>query len=174
MASVPLGARSEHRSHALCGRVCLPGFLFREFVQAVAGDEARVSTWARGIVAEWGEGGAKASAIVDDEPVRWWRKQWKAYLQSGGTKRMMMATDTESRWPEVFDHLRWILGNHDAHQWFGTSRVVSETDTEIVLDMPAIEQAWIQRHYAEALVEACEAVRPGLRVVPAEGKEGMR
>lgn len=173
MASVPLGARSEHRSHALCGRVCLPGFLFREFVQAVAGDEARVSTWARGIVAEWGEGGPKASAIVDDEPVRWWRKQWKAHLQAAPpTRGAGPVAPVDSRWPDIFDHLRWALGTHAAHQWFGVLVVVSETDTEIRLVAPAFERNWITKHYAGPLGEAAHAVKPGLKVVVTMEGEG--
>jgi hypothetical protein len=72
----PLGARSEHASHAVCGRVCLPAFLFREFIQLRGGpeDEARadVDAWALAII----------KALPEDErlgdPLKFWRARWEA------------------------------------------------------------------------------------------------
>jgi hypothetical protein len=76
----PLGARSEHRSHALCGRVCLPAFLFREFINLRGGseDEARVyvDAWALKLIREWGPDGPKGAVPVG-EPLRFWRAQWE-------------------------------------------------------------------------------------------------
>ena len=36
--AAPLGARSAHRSHAACGRVCVPSFLHSEFERAAPQD----------------------------------------------------------------------------------------------------------------------------------------
>ena len=71
----PLGARSEHASHAICGRVCLPGFLFREFLQLKGGpeDEARqdVDAWALAIM----QGLSDTESFGD--PIKFWRTRWE-------------------------------------------------------------------------------------------------
>jgi len=77
----PLASRSEHRSHAACGRACLPAFLFREFVQLRGGPEdaarAEVDAWAMSLIRAIGDGGARAAESIGD-PLKWWRTQWEA------------------------------------------------------------------------------------------------
>jgi hypothetical protein len=87
--SRPLGARSEHASHAVCGRVCLPAFLFREFIQLRGGpeDEARadVDAWALAIV----------KALSDDEPLgdplKFWRARWQQRFPTKSSHRTTAA-----------------------------------------------------------------------------------
>ena len=80
--TAPLGARSEHRSHAVCGRVCLPAFLFNEFIRLKGGAEdtarAYVDAWALGIIRAWGEDGSHAADSPGADALKFWRQQWDA------------------------------------------------------------------------------------------------
>lgn len=60
------GIRNEHRAHALCGRVCLPVFLFDELVRRRGGDgpEDVIRAWAFDVIREWAPDGARKH----DEP----------------------------------------------------------------------------------------------------------
>jgi hypothetical protein len=74
--AAPLGAQSEHRSHAVCGRVCLPAFLYREFIKARGGDDqearADVDAWALAIIQALPD-----DAPIGDDPLRFWRTRWQ-------------------------------------------------------------------------------------------------
>lgn len=78
--TTPVGARSEHRSHALCGRACLPAFLFREFIQLRGGPEdaarAEVEAWAFALIKAIAEDGPRATESIGD-PLKWWRARWE-------------------------------------------------------------------------------------------------
>ena len=77
----PLGSRREHAAHAMCGRVCLPGFILREFLNAKGGEEeaarAYVDTWAMGLIRAIAPGGPREAEVIGD-PLKWWRYQWEA------------------------------------------------------------------------------------------------
>lgn len=107
----PLGARSEHASHALCGRPCLPAFLYREFVQLKGGpeDEARadVERWAFGIIK------AQPDDAAIGDPLKFWRGQWEARFPTatftaggpggGKSQRLREAEIARKRGPDYPD-----------------------------------------------------------------------
>lgn len=78
-AQTPIGGmRNEHRAHAFCGRVCLPGFLFNEFISRRGGDDPHqvISDWALSVVREWAPDGPRK----DDEPgdvKRFWNDRYE-------------------------------------------------------------------------------------------------
>ena len=96
--AVPLGAQSEHRSHALCGRICLPAFLYREFIKARGGpeDEARrdVDAWALAIIQALPD-----EPPIGDDPLKFWRARWQERF---GTTRQPTRTSA-SPLPSIYD-----------------------------------------------------------------------
>jgi hypothetical protein len=73
------GHRNEHRTHAECGRVCLPAFLFNEFVRRRGGTDpdAVIRAWAGEVLAAWAD-----RPDEPGEPIAFWRtrydEQWPA------------------------------------------------------------------------------------------------
>jgi len=72
-----LAGQRTHRSHALCGRVCLPAFVFDELLRKRGGDEvaarAYVDSWALRTLQALPE-----DEVVSEDAPAWWRKQWTA------------------------------------------------------------------------------------------------
>jgi uncharacterized protein YdaU (DUF1376 family) len=67
------GVRNEHRTHAECGRVCLPAFLFSEFVRRRGGEKAD------DVIREWAHETLKSWADKPDEPgepLAFWRARY--------------------------------------------------------------------------------------------------
>lgn len=72
-----LAGQRAHRSHVLCGRVCLPAFVFDELLRKRGGDEAA----ARAYVDAWALRTLQAlpeDEVVSEDAPGWWRKQWAA------------------------------------------------------------------------------------------------
>jgi len=101
----PLGARSEHRSHAVCGRVCLPAFLYREFIKAKGGDEgdarAYVDAWALEVVQSLPD-----DVPIGDDPLKFWRYRWQERFGTTQRKPSKTAGNAEAI-------RQFIEGHHD-------------------------------------------------------------
>ena len=76
--NAPMVSMREHRSHALCGVVCMPSGLFGELVRKCGGPdpEARVSAWYRQVCAEWQIRVDRGETIGDDN-FEFLRNRWK-------------------------------------------------------------------------------------------------
>jgi hypothetical protein len=77
VSEIPIGSRSEHRSHAFCGRICVPAFLHREFVRLRGDDEAAANTalraWYRKV-----DDGLQGKAVSEPDGLKFWRGEYKA------------------------------------------------------------------------------------------------
>jgi hypothetical protein len=64
----------SHRSHASCGRVCVPDFLHTEFLTLIGGDEDKADLELRAHYRRWWA--ALAPNAVVTEPLRWLRARF--------------------------------------------------------------------------------------------------
>lgn len=66
-----------HRKHAHCGRICLPAWLFTEFMGRRNHDNAdqELRAWAMTVESEWGPGGPKARVETGDA-LEFWRTRY--------------------------------------------------------------------------------------------------
>lgn len=72
-----LGGQHGHRNHALCGRVCMPAFVYSELVRKRGGDEQA----ARRYVDEWFIACTKAipeTQVISESEPDYWRRRWAA------------------------------------------------------------------------------------------------
>ena len=71
---------TEHRTHAHCGRVCLPAFLFSEFVRRRnhADADREVRDWAMTVEREWSGTGPRAGD-EPGEPLAFWRSRYEEH-----------------------------------------------------------------------------------------------
>lgn len=71
----------DHLRHVCCGRVCVPEFLHGQFAQQLGGDpdaaRDRLRAWYLQVLA-----GIPDSQPIGDEPVKFWRAQFAAWLPS--------------------------------------------------------------------------------------------
>lgn len=74
---------ADHLRHAVCGRVCLPDFKFRQFVNKCGGDaataESRVLTWATGVLAAW-DAPPLASQPIQGRDLEFWDSRFTEWL----------------------------------------------------------------------------------------------
>lgn len=75
-----LGGAREHRTHALCGRVCLPTAMFEKLVRFKGGPELDAHTfvraWAAAVLDAWGPGGPRALEPPGASEFDFWRDRW--------------------------------------------------------------------------------------------------
>lgn len=90
--TVPLSGRSHHRSHAHCGRVCVPAFLHDEFRRALPGDadanDRPVRDWYLTVEDAW------AQKAIGDDALVFWRARFAEW--QGTTKGQGAAFDAEA------------------------------------------------------------------------------
>lgn len=81
-----LGYRSHHRSHAACGRVCVPAFLHDEFRRALGtvDADATLRAWYDQVLDQLG------SAPVAEDPIRFWRTRFTAWVQRTASQRAVI------------------------------------------------------------------------------------
>ena len=77
------GVRNEHRTHALCGRVCLPAFLFSEFTRRRGGNDpdAVVRLWAIQVLEVW-----RDKPEEPGESIAFWRARYEERWPSTATR----------------------------------------------------------------------------------------
>lgn len=67
----------EHRAHAVCGRVCVPAFLHRQFLRAMGGDSKstgeQLRSWYLQVERE-----LKADEVVQSDAAKFWRPRFDA------------------------------------------------------------------------------------------------
>lgn len=70
----------DHLRHAICGRICLQQSQFVEFVSKLGGEcdvaTDRVSTWAKGVLREWGDDGPKHNTPIQGTTFVWWNARY--------------------------------------------------------------------------------------------------
>lgn len=85
-AREPIFANNGHRSHAACGRVCVPSFLHQEFRRALGGDE----TMADGRLRDWYTRVLNAipdETAVDSDAPKFWRPRFQStFVKPGGVQ----------------------------------------------------------------------------------------
>lgn len=89
-ARVPIaGYRNEHRTHAECGRVCLPAFLFSEFVRrrGTPDADAVVRQWAGEVLVAWRE-----RAEEPGDALAFWRARYDERWPSHGAQKKPTST----------------------------------------------------------------------------------
>lgn len=83
------GSLSVHRSHASCGRVCVPAFIHDELKRQLGGDEAESEVRLRAFYTKvhdaWSDDGPHAKDIPGDAPA-FWRSQFAISFNPNGTK----------------------------------------------------------------------------------------
>ncbi len=84
----------DHRTHAHCGRKCVPEFLHGEFVQGLGGDNADARARAWYVLIESGLG----DAPIGDDPLKFWRAQFAASFPSGAPRRSAEQAPTFIEW----------------------------------------------------------------------------
>ena len=76
----PLGDRRRHTAHACCGRICLPSFLFTEFVALHGGDEETARRYVTAFFRAHDP--PDDGQPIGDDPVRFWRAVWAEHHPS--------------------------------------------------------------------------------------------
>jgi hypothetical protein len=81
-----IGARSEHRNHAACGKVCVPAFLHREFLKYRGGNEdeadGELRAWYRAVMDRIGDG-----AVSEPDAIKFWRGEYKSAFPGSDDSR---------------------------------------------------------------------------------------
>jgi hypothetical protein len=82
---------TSHRSHATCGRVCVPAVLHREFLRKLGGDEGQADQALRAfylaVNEEWTTGPGADEPIGDDNFAFWrarFHERWGSTVKARG------------------------------------------------------------------------------------------
>lgn len=82
--STPIGASlKSHQKHAVCGIVCVPSDAWDSMLRKLGGDEAKLTAWVSGVLAEWQRRVDAGEVVPEGDDFAFWRARW---TESHGTK----------------------------------------------------------------------------------------
>lgn len=89
---------ADHLRHAVCGRVCLPDFKFRQFANKCGGDastaDERVRVWAQGVLEQW-DSPPLASQPIQGRDLEFWDVRFSEWV--GAAPRPANAAQSPGR-----------------------------------------------------------------------------
>lgn len=77
-------ARGAHRSHAVCGVVCVPASAWEGMLAKLGGNADRLSGWIGGVMTLWQAKVNAGEAVPDGDDFAFWRHRW---AESFGTTK---------------------------------------------------------------------------------------